>query len=210
MQIHSGKFKGAQISVSDQNGVRPTLIRSRVAMFDSLGPLKNKIVFDFFAGSGALGLEAASRGAEKVVFFEKNTANCRNLLNNIENLKKNYSGSSPFPDLTVKKNNLFENSESELNSDIVPDLIFSDPPYDISGELFADFCKRRELSKKFYKSTLIWEIPSEAEKTKLFLNSGEWKLKDRRKFGKTVFHFLVNKQKISKTSNLLQNFYYSV
>ena len=75
VRIVGGKFKRSVLPVEDREGLRPTPERVRETLFDWLthltGGLSGLSVCDMFAGSGALGLEAASRGAHQVVILEK-------------------------------------------------------------------------------------------------------------------------------------------
>ncbi len=75
------------ISFPDAQGLRPTPDRVRETLFNWLGQtLYGRSCLDLFAGSGALGFEAASRGADRVVMVEKNPAVCRVLQENIASL----------------------------------------------------------------------------------------------------------------------------
>lgn len=75
MRIVAGEFRGRTISAPDGEATRPTSDRVREALFSSLysqlGGFEGAVVLDAFAGSGALGLEALSRGAARAVFFER-------------------------------------------------------------------------------------------------------------------------------------------
>lgn len=70
MRVVAGAFKGRRLQAPPARGVRPTLDRVREALFSILGPIDGLRVLDLFAGSGALGIEAASRGAGEVVFVD--------------------------------------------------------------------------------------------------------------------------------------------
>jgi 16S rRNA (guanine966-N2)-methyltransferase len=75
------------IEFQDADGLRPTPDRVRETLFNWLGQtLDGKRCLDLFAGSGALGFEAASRGATEVVMVERNRTVCRNLQENITKL----------------------------------------------------------------------------------------------------------------------------
>lgn len=75
MRIVAGKYRGKKLFTPDYDGVRPTSERAREALFSILysrfSGLDNCKVLDIFAGTGAFGLEALSRGAEKVAFVDK-------------------------------------------------------------------------------------------------------------------------------------------
>ena len=71
MRIVAGKYGGRKVVAPKGRGVRPTLEKVREAIFDSLGPqFSDALVLDLFAGSGAMGFEALSRGATTVVFVD--------------------------------------------------------------------------------------------------------------------------------------------
>ncbi|CAD83303.1 N6-adenine-specific methylase [Candidatus Blochmanniella floridana] len=73
IRIIAGKWKGRKILVSNQVELRPTLSRIRETLFDWLNPIiSGTVCLDCFAGSGALGLESLSRGAQKVTFIDRN------------------------------------------------------------------------------------------------------------------------------------------
>lgn len=76
MRIVAGKYRGKKLFTPDYEGVRPTSERAREALFSilysRLGGLGGCKVLDIFAGTGAFGLEALSRGAVKVAFVDKN------------------------------------------------------------------------------------------------------------------------------------------
>jgi 16S rRNA (guanine966-N2)-methyltransferase len=87
IRIIGGELRSRMISFPDAEGLRPTPDRVRETLFNWLGQtLYGRTCLDLFAGSGALGLEAASRGAERVVMVEKNRAALLSLQDNIKKL----------------------------------------------------------------------------------------------------------------------------
>lgn len=87
MRIVAGRWRGRTIDAPTGRGVRPTLDRVREAWMSILQKdLPGARVLDLFAGSGALGLEALSRGAARADFVEKSAASLRSLRANIEKL----------------------------------------------------------------------------------------------------------------------------
>ncbi len=71
MKVAAGRFKGRRIRLAPGVGTRPSSGRIKEAIFSSLGKrVEGRVIADLFAGSGALGIEALSRGAKKVVFVE--------------------------------------------------------------------------------------------------------------------------------------------
>jgi 16S rRNA (guanine966-N2)-methyltransferase len=71
MRIVAGRFGGRRLQAPAGRGTRPTSDRVREALFSTLGPLDGAVVLDLFAGSGALGLEALSRGAARADLVER-------------------------------------------------------------------------------------------------------------------------------------------
>ena len=87
MRIIAGRWKGRRLKALRARGVRPTTDRVRESWMAALGPvLEGAAVLDLFAGSGALGLEALSRGAASVVFVERSRGALGTLRANIEML----------------------------------------------------------------------------------------------------------------------------
>ena len=122
MRIVAGKWRGRRIEAPQGSAVRPTLDRVREAWMSILSlNLPHARVVDFFAGSGALGLEALSRGAASADFIEKDTRSLRCLRSNIETLGADEIACVKRSDAIVFAGGLAERSY---------DVAFADPPYD--------------------------------------------------------------------------------
>jgi 16S rRNA (guanine966-N2)-methyltransferase len=87
MRIVAGSRKGHRISAPRGVVTRPTGDRVREAAFALVGPVEGASVLDVFAGSGAMGLEALSRGAAQCVFVENDREACRVIERNLETLR---------------------------------------------------------------------------------------------------------------------------
>lgn len=87
MRIIAGSRKGHTIFAPKGLDTRPTGDRVREAAFMLVGPVEGASVLDLYAGSGAMGLEALSRGAERAVFVERDRAACRTIERNLEKLR---------------------------------------------------------------------------------------------------------------------------
>ena len=85
MRIIAGSRKGARI-FAPRGDTRPTGDRVREAAFNLIGPVDGAAVIDLYAGSGAMGLEALSRGAARAVFVESDREACRTIQRNLEKL----------------------------------------------------------------------------------------------------------------------------
>src|ERR671935_1560476 len=86
MRIIAGSHKGARIFAPKGRDTRPTGDRVREAAFGLIGPVDEATVLDLFAGSGAMGLEALSRGAGRAVFVESDRDACRTIERNVDKL----------------------------------------------------------------------------------------------------------------------------
>lgn len=127
MRINSGRFKYRKLEIPES--ARPTTEKVREAVFSMLiGKVEGATVLDLFAGSGSLGLEALSRGAEFCVFNEGDRKNYKILKNNIENCKAE--------EISSTYNNDFRKALTLANREF--DIIFVDPPYreGYYGEVF--------------------------------------------------------------------------
>ena len=87
MRIVAGSRKGRRIDAPKGVITRPTGDRVREAVFSIVGPVADAKVLDVFAGSGAMGLEALSRGASGAVFVERDREACRVITRNLEKLR---------------------------------------------------------------------------------------------------------------------------
>ena len=88
IRIVSGKYRHLILKQPNVTSTRPTMDKVREALMSSLGFfIQNRTVLDLFAGSGALGLEALSRGAKKCVFVDNNFEAIKTIKENIRSLK---------------------------------------------------------------------------------------------------------------------------
>ncbi len=184
MEIISGTAKSIKLSVPKGLFVRPTGGRARKALFDSLAPFTGKKILDLFAGTGAMGLEAASRGATQVVFVEKNRLNSKSIEENIPKVEK---AGVVFKHELICTDAL--NPFRYIRSMESPDFIFADPPYADSPELFTKLTQLDELAQWAKGAKLIWEVPDSKQlaNSTAFMNPGLWKITSRRNFGGTDF-----------------------
>ena len=86
MRIIAGSRKGARIFAPKGLETRPTGDRVREAAFNLIGPVAGMHVLDLYAGSGAMGLEALSRGAESATFVEADRTAAETIVRNLEKL----------------------------------------------------------------------------------------------------------------------------
>lgn len=120
MRIIGGKLKGRSIRTIKGLSVRPMLDQIREALFNILGQtVSGAVVVDGFAGSGGIGLEAISRGAEKAIFFEDNRRVAALLRANIEKC-----GAKNLTELIVGS---LPGTLNKVKEDV--DIVFLDPPF---------------------------------------------------------------------------------
>ncbi|MBW2658194.1 MAG: 16S rRNA (guanine(966)-N(2))-methyltransferase RsmD [Deltaproteobacteria bacterium] len=188
MRIISGSAKGRKIVAPPGNtlSIRPTSDRAREALFSILGArVLQAHVLDLFAGTGALGLEAFSRGAGSVVFVDNNKVALEILKKNILLCHTGYSGKC---EIRVIKHDLSRNLPlhrfpKQLATEF--DLIFADPPYsmDYASQLLESLDSSNLLSQT---GLLIVE-----ERSNVTLPTGfsNLTLEDKRSYGEAAFWF---------------------
>lgn len=145
--INAGRFKGTKLQIPPtKKGVRVTSSKSREAIMSMLsGSLEGCVFWDVFAGSGAIGLEAISRGAEQAVFFEVNQPSLKALQSNTLHLRSYEPGLCAH----IIRGDLMRRSPTQITSSGTgrsrlpapagvprscqqPDIVFADPPYAIT------------------------------------------------------------------------------
>lgn len=123
MRITGGEARGRRLKTPRAPGVRPTSDRVREAIFSKLAPwVPQARVVDLFAGSGALGLEALSRGAAAVTFVEQDPRTAAVVAANVRDL--GYGDRA-----RILREDVFRAIPNTIGQTDV-DLVFADPPYD--------------------------------------------------------------------------------
>jgi 16S rRNA (guanine966-N2)-methyltransferase len=120
VRIVAGTHRGARIFAPKGLDTRPTSDRVREAAFNLIGPVDGAAVLDLYAGSGAMGLEALSRGAASAVFVESDREACRTIGRNLEKLR--------LTGAEVACRDVFRFLAAEQRRF---DLILVDPPYEL-------------------------------------------------------------------------------
>jgi len=125
MRIIAGSRKGHKIQAPHGLDTRPTSDRVRENVFNILGPLEGATVLDLYAGSGAMGLEALSRGATRAVFVEHDGDAVRTIERNLDKLRLS---------ATILRQDVVRALAAEAGAGRKYDLVLVDPPY----EMYAD------------------------------------------------------------------------
>ncbi len=186
MRIVGGKYRGTVLTNVGQGDIsaqlRPTADRVRESIFNLLinggygNLVENAKVLDLFAGTGALGFEALSRGASHVMFVENGSKSCSLIRDNIRILN------------VQKHTNLLRRDATKNipKSSIKYDLIFLDPPYgkNMGEKALLGFSQNDWFSQN---TICVWEENSQKIAPTGFL------MLDSRKYGDTWIHILEKK-----------------
>ena len=130
MRVVAGEFKGRRLAAPRGARTRPTADRVREALFSMLGDVAGARVVDLYAGSGALGIEALSRGAASAVFVERDAQAVAAIERNLEPL--DVEASVARADVA----RWLTHAEGRF------DLVFCDPPYDVASRLAGPLAER--------------------------------------------------------------------
>jgi 16S rRNA (guanine966-N2)-methyltransferase len=129
VRVIAGSHRGRRLAAPAGLDTRPTADRVRESLFSILGPLDGEHVLDLFAGSGALGIEALSRGAAEATFVDDAHAAIRVVRANLEAL--GLTGS-------VIRNDALRALRDARARGAAYDLVFLDPPYRQAGRWALD------------------------------------------------------------------------
>jgi 16S rRNA (guanine966-N2)-methyltransferase len=126
MRIIAGTHRGHTIHAPPGLGTRPTSDRVRESIFNIVGPLDGAEVLDLYAGSGAMGLEALSRGAAHATFVERDGDAVRTIERNLDKLRLK---------ATVVRQDAVTALARDAGTGRKYDLVLLDPPYDMYAAL---------------------------------------------------------------------------
>jgi len=129
MRIVAGRFGGRRLTAPRGQATRPTSDRVREALFSKLGPLDDVAVLDLFAGSGALALEALSRGAARATLIDTAPAAIRAIRANVEALGVRAEA------VEVRRQDARAFLRGARAARQEYDLVLLDPPYRLAAEL---------------------------------------------------------------------------
>jgi 16S rRNA (guanine966-N2)-methyltransferase len=127
MRVIAGSRKGHKLSAPPGLDTRPTSDRVRENVFNLVGPVDGARVLDLFAGSGALGIEALSRGAATAVFVERDPDALRTIERNLDRLR--------LTGARVVRGDVLQTIAQEALAGAKYDLVLVDPPYGMLPEI---------------------------------------------------------------------------
>ena len=195
MRVISGRFKGMALT-TPKAGTRPTTDRTKEAIFshlDSWGVLDDARVLDLFAGTGALGIEALSRGARELVAVESSAPAAALIAQTLMALKHNRSWELGMSARVIKAR---AEKYAACASAVAPfDVIFIDPPYafetEACNQLLADLASRELTSSN---TVIMLERSTRSEEPTAPEN---WEITDRRDYGETAVYYIEPSEPIS-------------
>ena len=182
VRVVAGRFKGLKLPFKASERIRPTTNKTKETIFNWLMyNIKGSLCLDMFAGTGALGIEAISRGASFVFFAEKNNKLCEKLSKTITNLN--------IQDQTeiINVDSLMFPFEKKIKDPL--DIVFIDPPFRLN--LVKKACALlREKDLISNKSIICTEVEKEKELNEILL---EWDLVKSKVAGQTRYCLLKKK-----------------
>ena len=147
VKIIGGNFKGFKIQFIPNKLIRPTSNKTRETLFNWLmHDIQKAQCLDMFAGTGAIGLEALSRGAEFVFFVEKNKNLCESIQKNLNILSLEKKAK------VINADSLKKDFKKEIKKSL--DIVFLDPPF--RKNLISRACNLLEKQKILIKKSLVY------------------------------------------------------
>ena len=180
MRIIAGKAKGTKLYTLEGENTRPTLDRVKESLFNIIqGEIQDSIFLDLFSGSGAIGLEAVSRGAKKAILCDKSKEACTIIKKNIEKIH------------ALENVELYQADFKEVLTNRISeklDIIYLDPPYKTN---FAIEAINIILTKEIlHENTMIIIETDDKDKMIESLKNIDCEIKDIRKYGRAYLIFL--------------------
>lgn len=182
MRVISGKARGTKLSSIESLSTRPTLDRVKESLFNIIqNNLKGAVVLDLFAGSGQLGIEALSRGADKAYLCDINRDAVKMIKQNLEKTKLKHKA--------VVINEDYKKALRTLNTNEKFDIIFIDPPYkeDIAVDSIIDIIHESRLKENGIMIIETDEIERDLREINKIENI---KIIDQRKYGRASLIFI--------------------
>jgi len=175
MRVIAGRAGGIRLAVP-KRGVRPTMDRVKAAIFSSLGDaVVGARVLDLFAGSGALGIEALSRGASSVVFVDDDRESVEMIESNLAKTRLNGR---------IRQQDVFDFLRQASGAEKF-DIIFADPPYEKTrnGERFTEKLLTNETLRQLMQADGIFVL--EKRPAEALPGIKMWHLFRKKKYGAT-------------------------
>ncbi|CAI2718806.1 16S rRNA (guanine(966)-N(2))-methyltransferase RsmD [Nitrospina watsonii] len=188
MRVIGGRLRGTRLQPLKGQALRPTLDRVRESLFNIVGAgIEGARVLDLFAGTGAVGIEALSRGASRVAFVEAN-ARVRDLLHgNLEKCRLTFSGTEGSSNWTLLPVTARQALDRLQNQGEVFDWVYVDPPFD--ADLYTETLTGLAASGLLAERAEV--VAEHFHKTALAENYGKLKKLQTRRTGDTCLSFFM-------------------
>jgi 16S rRNA (guanine966-N2)-methyltransferase len=180
MRVIAGSAGGIRLAVP-KRGVRPTMDRVKAAIFSSLGDaVVAARVLDLFAGSGALGIEALSRGASSAVFVEEDRQSATTIERNLAKTKL---------EGRVRRQDVFDFLRHGSGAAMF-DIVFADPPYEKmeDGRRFTEKLLASEALPRLMDAHGIFVLEKRPDET--LSKTKHWRVTRQKTYGATEILFL--------------------
>lgn len=180
MRIIAGKARGTKLYTLEGEKTRPTLDRVKESLFNIIqNEIQDAVFLDLFSGSGAIGLEAVSRGAKKAILCDKSKEACMII-------RKNMEKTHALENVELYQTEFKELLKSKIQEKL--DIVFLDPPYKTN---FAIEAVKIILEKDLLSENAIIIIETDDSNRILEdLKNINCEIKDVRKYGRAYLIFL--------------------
>ncbi len=180
MRIIAGKAKGTKLYTLEGENTRPTLDRVKESLFNIIqNKIEDSVFLDLFSGSGAIGLEALSRGAKKAILCDHSKEACNVIQKNIE--KTHFTENVELYNMNFK-----QVLQSKIHEKL--DIAFLDPPYKTNLAIEAvKIMQEKDLMKE---DALIIIENDNKDYILQNLKDVNYKIEDIRKYGRAYLIFL--------------------
>lgn len=185
MRITSGVARSIRLVVPDSGAIRPTEDKVKESVFNTLGDLSGASVLDLFSGTGALGLEALSRGAARVVMVEREERHVAAMRTNLAAVLKAVKGARNAPEAGQVRIIQAEVHRAFSMIDGVFDIVLADPPYHPApGEYGARSLLEDEALLPLVDSAAVLALEHGSDVRDLpWAPHGQWQCLKSRTFG---------------------------
>src|SRR5690242_4762618 len=196
MRVIAGRAGGIRL-VSPKAGVRPTMDRVKAAIFSSLGEMViGARILDLFAGTGALGIEALSRGAESALFIDDERQSIAAIEKNLE--KAALRGK-------IRNADVFRFLKNAANFADQFRIIFADPPYEKmdSGERYTDKLLNDAMLPTLLEPNGIFVLEKRPDEK--IPDMKFWELIRKKKYGATEVLFLLVRRSLGEGRSAIRD-----